>query len=58
MKHGDPILFDVATAELYFGVKPTRIRQWAHRGKLLAQGRNGRRHLYDEADIRRLLDLR
>lgn len=58
MNHGDPILFDTATAERYLGVKPTRIRQWASRGKLPIRGTRGRRNLYDEADIRDLLDLR
>lgn len=55
---GQPILFDAHLAEQLFGIKPDRLRQWAARGKLPIQGKRGRRNLYDEADIRRLLDLR
>lgn len=55
---GDPILFDAHLAHRCLGIKPARLRQWASRGKIAVRGKQGRRNLYDEADIRDLLDLR
>lgn len=53
---GDAIVLDAHGAQIIFGIKPSRIRQWVRRGHLHPAGRDGRRNLYAEADIKRLLD--
>lgn len=52
----NPILIDTIAAQVAFGIKPTRIRQWAKRGKIQPQGKRGRCHLYADTDIAELLD--
>lgn len=51
-----PILLDVAALAVAFDVKPTRIHKWASRGIIHAQGRDGRRKLYNAADVAALID--
>lgn len=49
------ILLDTHAAGVAFGIRPDRIRQWASRGHLVAQGRDGRRKLYAAHHIQALL---